>query len=197
MKNEQLTELVFQALETEIGGVEVYTAALKCVQNEHLKEEWQKYLQQTQRHVEVCEALCAELGLDPAQETKGRKIVRDKAEALVASMEAALGAGEPALAELVAAEAVVDAETKDHSNWELIGEAAKKATGDVAQALKKAFDEVEEEEDEHLYHSMGYVRELWIQSLGMPAVLPPPEEEKHVHSAIGAARAKQARTQML
>lgn len=197
MKNEQLTELVFQALETEIGGVAVYTTALKCVQNAHLKEEWQKYLEQTRRHVEVCEALCVALGLDPAQETKGRQIVRDKAEALVASMTAALGAGEPAMAELVAAEAVVDAETKDHSNWELIGEAAKKASGDVAAALKKAYDEVEEEEDEHLYHSMGYVRELWIQSLGMPAVLPPPEEEKHVHSAIGAARAKQARTQML
>jgi hypothetical protein len=34
---------------------------------------------------------------------------------------------------------------------------------------------------------------LWIQSLGLPAVIPPPEEEKDVKTAIGAARAKQAR----
>ena len=57
--------------------------------------------------------------------------------------------------------------------------------------------EVEEQEDEHLYHTTGWCRELWIQSLGLPAVLPPPEEEKEVKTAIGAARAKQARKAML
>jgi len=36
-----------------------------------------------------------------------------------------------------------------------------------------------------------------IQALGLPAVLPPPEEEKNVESAIGAARAKNAREDML
>jgi len=44
---------------------------------------------------------------------------------------------------------------------------------------------------------MGWARELWIESLGMPAVLPPPEEEKNVKSAIGAARASQSREEML
>jgi hypothetical protein len=44
---------------------------------------------------------------------------------------------------------------------------------------------------------MGWARELWIESLGLPAVLPPPEEEKSVKTAIGAARAKLAREQML
>ena len=34
------------------------------------------------------------------------------------------------------------------------------------------------------------------QSLGMPAVLPPPEEEKEVKTAIGSARAKQERGRM-
>lgn len=33
--------------------------------------------------------------------------------------------------------------------------------------------------------------------LGMPAVLPPPEEKKEVKTAIGAARAKKARKEML
>jgi len=44
---------------------------------------------------------------------------------------------------------------------------------------------------------MGWGRELWIQSLGMPAVLPPPEEVKNVETAIGASRAEQSREQML
>jgi len=38
---------------------------------------------------------------------------------------------------------------------------------------------------------------LWLDSLGFPAVLPPPEEEKDVKTAIGAARAKQERKGML
>ena len=56
---------------------------------------------------------------------------------------------------------------------------------------------MEEEEDEHLYHTMGWARELWLESLGIPAVLPPPEEQKKVTSAIGAARAEQARDEMV
>jgi hypothetical protein len=106
-------------------------------------------------------------------------------------------AGDEDAAQVVAAECVVLAETKDHLNWELIGEAAKKMKGDEGKALKAAHDEVEDEEDEHLYHTAGWTRELWIQSLGMPAVLPPPEEEKEVKTAIGAARAKQGRKEML
>ena len=197
MNNEQLNELLYQGLETELGGVQVYTTALKCVQNEELKEEWEKYLEQTETHVEVMQKVFTELGLDPETETPGRQVVRHHGESLVAAMEMALANDKPEAAELVAAECVVMAETKDHQNWELIGEAAKKAKADVAKVLKAAHEEVEEEEDEHLYHTKGWARELWIQSLGMKAVLPPPEEEKKVKTAIGAARAQQARADML
>ena len=89
------------------------------------------------------------------------------------------------------------AETKDHLNWHLIGEAAKQASGYTARALKEAHEKVEDEEDEHLYHTTGWTRELWIDSLGLKAVLPPPEEIKEVKTAIGAARAEQARSRMV
>lgn len=197
MEREQLTELLYQSLETELGGVQVYTTAVECALNEDLKEEWEKYLEQTQNHVEIMEQLLTDLGLDPGAETPGRQVVRHIGESLVTAMEMARKAGEPAAAQLVAAECVVHAETKDHMNWELMGEAAKEVKGDEAELIAEAVSEVEEEEDEHLYHSMGWARELWIESLGMPAVLPPPEEEKDVKTAIGAARAKSARTNML
>ena len=109
----------------------------------------------------------------------------------------ALAEGEPEAAQIVAAECVVLAETKDHLNWELLGQVAKKTKGDEKKTLEAAQEKVEEEEDEHLYHTAGWARELWIEFLGMPAVMPPPEEEKDVKTAIGAARAKQARTEML
>ena len=112
-------------------------------------------------------------------------------------MTVALGTAEPDAAQLVAAECVVQAETKDHLNWELISQVAQTLKGAEGKALKNAYEEVEDQEDEHLYHMTGWCRELWIESLGMPAVLPPPEEEKDVKTAIGAARAKMARKELL
>lgn len=197
MNEKQLHEILYQALETEKGGVEIYRTAIRCAVNEDLKKEWEEYLEQTENHVRVMEELCEEFGLDPNTDTPGRRVVRHIGESLVRAMELAQGSGEREAAQLVAAECVVEAETKDHLNWELIGEAAKKATGKKAKALRKAHGEVEDEEDEHLYHSTGWTRELWIASLGMPAVLPPPEEEREVKTAIGAARAKNARQEML
>ena len=106
------------------------------------------------------------------------------------SMKTALQA-DPAAAQLVAAECVVEAETKDHMNWELIGEVAKKLTGDEAKALKEAHGEVEEQEDEHLYHTMGWARELWLESLGLPGGAPAARRSRSTSkSAIGADRAR-------
>ena len=196
MKDEQVRELLYQAYETELGGVDVYTTALRCVENDDLKEEWDKYLEQTKTHVTIVEDVLKKLGLDPNEETPGRKVVRTIGKSLVEAMELALADGEPGAAQLVAAEAVVLAETKDHQNWHLIGEVVKKVKGETAKVLKDAWEKVEPEEDEHLYHTKGWARELWIESLGMKAVLPPPEEVKDVHTAIGQARAEQARSQM-
>ena len=194
MEMQVVKELILQSLEHEMGGVKIYETALKCVQNEDLKEEWEKYHQETERHVQVLQDVCAQMQLDAQEQTPGRKIVHDMGAALVAAMEAALGAGDQAQAECVACECVVMAEEKDHSNWQLIGEVAKKMTGAEAKALKEAHKEVEDQEDEHYYHSKGWMRELSMQALGLKAVLPPPEERKHVKTAIGAARAEQSRT---
>jgi rubrerythrin len=196
--NEQINELLYQMLETELGGVQIYTTALQCVVNDDLEEEWTKYLEQTKRHVEIMRELMTELGLDPDAQTAGRQVVRHIGESLVKAMQIAQSGGDkPEAAELVACECVVLAETKDHLNWELLSKCAEKAKGEQKKAMKAAIEEVEEQEDEHLYHSKGWCRELWIQSLGMPSVLPPPEEEKDVKTAIGAARAEKAREEML
>ena len=197
MNDAQVTELLYQALETEIGGQAVYKAAIRCAQNPDLVEEWGKYLAETTTHEEILRETFARIGLDPEVETPGRAVVRYKGQSLVKAMDMALDEGGPSAAQLVAAESVVEAETKDHQNWELIGKVAENVDGEMAAALSDAYGKVEEEEDQHLYHTMGWARELWIESLGMPAVLPPPEEEKKVTTAIGAARAKQSREELL
>jgi rubrerythrin len=192
MNEPQFAQLLGQSLEHEIGGVQVYEAALECVTNDELRKEWQKYLDETRSHVEILAAVCEELGIAVDDDAPGRAVVRHLAGALVDAMKLALESCSDEEAELVACECVVIAETKDHLDWELIGKCASKLTGEARKVVEEAVDEIEEQEDEHLYHSQGWCRELWLQSLGMKAVLPPPEERKDVKTAIGAARARQA-----
>jgi rubrerythrin len=191
MENSQVKELLLQSLEHERGGIQVYENAIKCALNDDLKEEWGQYLQQTRNHERILLRVFKELDLDAEEHSPGRGIVKQLGQALVQALQNAQKTAEPEAAELVACECVVLAETKDHADWELISKVAEKSTGKQKAALQAAADEVEEQEDEHLYHSKGWCRELWIQSLGMKAVLPPPEERKHVTTAIGAARAEQ------
>jgi rubrerythrin len=195
MERGQLEELLYQSLETERGGVKIYEKAVQLAKNDDLKKEWGEYLEQTRNHEVIMLRVLDAFGLSPENETPGRQIIRTKAQTLVDAMDAAKA--DQVAAQLVAAECVVEAESKDHMNWELIGEVAGRLSGDERKALEEAHSEVEEEEDEHLYHTMGWARELWLESLGLPAVLPPPEEKKHTKSAIGAERAKQARKEML
>ena len=173
MDHKEVEELLYQALETEIGGQNIYEKAIECAENDDLKKEWQKYLDETRNHEKVLRDTFQRIGLDAEKASPGRAVVRFKGNALV------------------------EAETKDHQNWEIIGEVAKALDGKKARALEDAYGQVEEQEDEHLYHTAGWSRELWMQSLGLPAVLPPPEEERDVHTAIGAARAKQDREKLL
>ncbi|MBU0747211.1 MAG: hypothetical protein KKB95_05720 [Gammaproteobacteria bacterium] len=195
--SQQLNDLVIQMMETELGGEQVYRTAISCALNADLKKEWQEYLDETLTHQNVVRSLCDTLGLDPDMQTPSRAVVKHIGESLVKAMQLAQKGGDPAAAQLVACECVVHAETKDHANWELLGKVAEVATGDVGKALKTAHAAVEQDEDHHLYHTKGWCRELSIEALGMPAVLPPPEEVKNVETAIGASRAEQQRTAML
>jgi rubrerythrin len=196
-KHEGILELLCQALETELGGAKIYEAALKCATDDDLHREWEKYHKETLHHQEVLRGVFDSLGLDPDTQTPGRSGVAALGQSLVDTIEGAKKHAEPAAAQIVAAECVVLAETKDHLNWELIGYAADQLTGDAAKVLKAAHDEVEVDEDHHLYHTRGWAREMWIASMGFKAVLPPPEEVKKVESAAEAARAEHARGKMM
>ena len=170
MNVEQRDDLLQQMHETELGGVKVYETALTCVVNDDLRKEWEKYLEQTKRHVETVEGLMSTLGVMP-MDTPGRLVVRHVGGSLVAAMKLAKGSGAPPEAvEIVACEMVVHAETKDHANWELLGAYAESARGEEKKAMETAIEETEDEEDEHIYHSKGWCRELSIAALGLKAV---------------------------
>ncbi len=193
MNRSQLDELLYQAMETELGGEQVYLTAIECAKNEDLRDEWQGYLDETRTHQQILRRVFEVAGLDPDTETPGRKVVRHKGEALVTAMKMAKAEAGAEAAQLVAAECVVEAETKDHQNWDLLDRVAGEVGGELGKALAEAAGEVGEEEAEHLFHTQGWARELWLDSLGVPAALPPPEEEKSVKTKIGAGRAEHQR----
>lgn len=188
-----LETLLYQNLETELGGVQIYTNAIRLAVDEELREEWEKYLTETKRHVDVARQLLTTAGLDPDAEVAVRLPIRLIGETLVAAMGKAAAGGDPELAQITAAQCLTLAETADHSNWQMIGLVAKELDGDLGEALRAAHEEIEVQEDHHVYHTTGWARELRARSLGLPAQLPPPEEEQDVESAMEAAQAKQGR----
>ncbi len=153
-------------------------------------------MKQTETHEIILLDVFEKIGLDPDAYTPGRVVVQYVGASLVDAMEMSLSNENSSLAQLVACECVVLAETKDHLNWQLLNEYAKNAV-EYKKILNNACDKVTHEEDEHLFHSKGWARELWMEFLGLPAVIPPPEEVKKVKSAMSAVRAEKERAKLL
>ena len=158
MKKEHLHELLYQALETELGGVEVYKTALRCAVNERPARRSGRSTSSRPRTTSaIVREMFATLGLDPEVETPGRPSCGTSASRWCRPWRWRSKAGDRTRPQLVAAECVVLAETKDHLNWELIGEVAKSAQGRGGQgASRTRYEQVEDEEDEHLYHTTGW-----------------------------------------
>ncbi|MBI0325728.1 hypothetical protein [Burkholderia plantarii] len=191
-KAQGLHELLYQALETELGGAQICQAAPSCATGQGWHDERDPFHRQTLHHQDVPRSAFRSLGLDERTQTAGRRAVMETARSLVDVSEHARQNAAPAVAQRAAAECVVLAETNDHRNRELIGCAADQLSGDAAQVPKEAHDEVEADEDHHLYRTRGRAREMWFRSMGFEAVLPSPEEVRGVASAAGAAKAERA-----
>ena len=74
----QMQELLYQALETEIGGQKLYEAAVAVAVNDDLREEWTKYLEETQNHERILRGVFEQFQLDPEAQTPGREVVRHR-----------------------------------------------------------------------------------------------------------------------
>jgi len=128
--------------------------------------------------------------------TAGRELVHHIGRALVEGMEQALRKGPSDQAQLLACECVVQAETKDQLNPELLGQVAGRLKGDEARAraraLAAAHHEVGGEEEEHLQHSRAWTRELWLECLGLVAAATPPEAHTRPEDAALRGRLRRA-----
>lgn len=196
MASEQLKKLLLQMLEHERGSVDIYQTAIKCALRDDLKDEWTRHLAHTRQHELILTEACRKLALNPEQMTSGREVNKYLGESLISAMELAHETGSPDEAQLIACECVALAESTNHSNWQLLEQCAGTSTEEQKQVLSAAVGAAKDEVDEHCYRARGWERELWLQSLGIEAVLPPPEERAHVTSPIRAARVEHGRERM-
>lgn len=173
---QKVRELLLQCLEAELGGVEVYRAALQCALHEDLRDDWTEYLAQTEEHVERVRDLCRVYGVDPDQETVGRQVGRHLCSSFVGAIRMARASAPAEDAEIVAAECVALAETKDQQNWELLGRLVDEGDLENVTAIEQACGEIEEQEEEHLDQALAWARELWAAALDLDADLPPSNE---------------------
>jgi hypothetical protein len=165
MNTQGLEHLLLQSLEHEHGAVAVYQAALRCAVDEALREEWEQYLAETRSHIDVLAELCDACRVDVEKDTVGRTAVRAIGAALVASIERALADGDADAAQLVACECVMLVESKDHLNWGLLDAKVRSNFRGPYAALKLACEQMEGEEDEHLFHARSWIRDLWRRRL--------------------------------
>lgn len=173
MNIQRVSDLLYQALQTEQDTARVYETAIRCAVDDALKEEWARSLSETRQHEENLVEVFDTLGLDPQGSTAGRQSVRHIGHSLMETMEEALNNGPSDEAQLVACECAAYAESKDRLNWQLLREVAGRLKDEEAEALTRACEEVAEQEAEHRHDSSSWARELWRHSLGVPAELPP------------------------
>lgn len=139
-RDEELAQpaLVYETLESEIGGLRVYRTALTCVRDAGLKSDWQAALGRADEHVRTLRELCPAWGLEPDCETPERMAVRLIGQCLIKAMHLSLGGGSSSTSQRVAAHCVASAESRGHLQWELLENMA--ATLRVSEAQRRLAD---------------------------------------------------------
>jgi len=165
-------ELLERALELARAGVRVYEAAIGCAVRDPLEEQWQDDLSQIRRHERALRTAASTLGVDPEAETSLRLLVRQQAQAIMAALEQACDKAPADEVERLAAECVLEWESRTRVAWDLLYELAAEATGDEGEALRVACAEAPDQQDERLHRARAWARSLWLAALGRPSAVP-------------------------
>jgi rubrerythrin len=161
-----LADTLSAFLAHEQCGVHLYRVVAGASENPILKGKYERFLDQTERHVNILERLISALGGNPYYVSPTARLVHSMNTGLLQGVVLAAGSAEPLVRELAMLEAVLLAETKDHADWAFLSHLADQLPeGDARTALRAAVDEVEPEEDEHV----GWAQETWHKMSGLQA----------------------------
>jgi rubrerythrin len=170
-----LLDKLSEFLMVEQCGWQLYRVVGSRATDKELKERYQEFGQETDRHRTILTSLIRDLGGDPDHVSPTARAAQAKSEAL---LQSALVSGplSPEEREASDLENVVLAETKDHADWELLGQLAEQLpSGKARRAIEAAVAEVGPQEDEHL----GWAQAK-LAALGLKAIMgeSPPDPDR-------------------
>jgi rubrerythrin len=187
ISNSHMMNLLSEFLAVEMGGEKLYVKALTLVFDPEVKSKFKEYLDQTRHHQKVLTDIIKRLGGNPKMQSPTAKLAAEKGQALLRSMiKSGLSKEQK---QLNAMENIVLAETKDHSDWELLGKIARQTNdGQLRDVLTPAVKEVEDQEDEHLNWTRTKMAELAMLSLTQENESNQTKARNHVDMSNGRAR---------
>ncbi len=171
----QLERLLRQCLNNACAANRIYRTAISCARSSRLRDLWQSCLVAVEIQRRVCLEVLMRLGLD-AHDSRVRGadsvvIATD----LISAVQAASSLSDAGNLELIAAEAVMLMEAKIQMNAELIGYIAAYGSAAHLPQLRDACPVLLALRlHQQMFHTREWVRELWLESIGFAALLPPP-----------------------
>src|SRR5215213_6190267 len=153
-----LSDLLSSFLAHEQCGVHLYRTVAGSTANPMLEAKYRAFLADTERHVEILMRLISQLGGDPQYVSPTARLVHAMNTYLLQGVVLANGSADELPREMAMLEAVMLAETKDHADWSFLASLRDGLPeGPTREAVTKAVEEVEPEEDEHL----GWAQKTW------------------------------------
>jgi hypothetical protein len=165
VKHDALLDKLSEFLMVEQCGWQLYRVVGSRATEPELVERYRHFEQETSRHRTILIGLIETLGGDPDYVSPTARVAQAKSEAL---LQSTLVAGPLSEDELQASdlENVVLAETKDHADWELLGQLAERLPkGKTRSAIEAAVAEVGPQEDEHVQWAQAKLAELDLQAV--------------------------------
>lgn len=163
---EKLFDLLSEYLEVERGGVQLYTQALDRATIPMVQNTLQKFLRQTEKHVDLLQNAIRDLGGNPVYLSPGAQIVQSRVEAM-------LSLSVPShFQQVVDMENLLLAETKDQADWSFL----KSIISSIADVhardiVREIVDEVEDEEDIHVHWARETLERMVKEDLLHPGDL--------------------------
>jgi rubrerythrin len=175
VKNEVLLDKLSEFLMVQQCGWQLYRVVGSRTTDPELQARYQEFGEETDRHRTILTQLIKDLGGDPDYVSPTARVAQVKSEALLQSVLVS-GPLSPEELQVSDLENVVLAETKDHADWELLGQLAEQLpNGKARKAIEAAVAEVGPQEDEHLGWAQAKLAELGLKALTQE---PPPDPER-------------------
>jgi rubrerythrin len=145
-----VADLLSACVAHERCGTHLYRSVAGRTTDARLREQYERFGNETRDHVERLEQLIAGAGGDPQYVSASARATEKAAAGLLESTYLLDGSLDPATAELAMLEAVMLAEAKDHGNWELLAQLATQMDGTLRTQFEAVTAEVLAQEEEHV-----------------------------------------------